>query len=88
MTGVNILAGSLGHDGHHSNVGDHFKSKIGKSMTGKIINRLPLVRILQEIRDRYDPEPDAPEDCVPMTTAECKAAAENVFRMYPDLGKK
>ena len=55
-------------------------------MTGKIINRLALGRKLQEIRDRYDREPDAPEDCVPMTKAE--AAAENVFRMYPELGKK
>jgi hypothetical protein len=69
-------------------VRDHIKSKIGKSMTGKIINRLALVRELQEISDRYDPEPDAPEDCVPMTKVEADAAAENVCRMYPELRKK
>ena len=57
-------------------------------MTDKIINRLALVRKLQEVRDRFDPEPDAPEDCVPMTKAEAAAAAKNVFRMFPELGKK
>ena len=49
---------------------------------------MALCRKLQEIRDRYDPEPDAPEDCVPMTKAEAAAAAKNVFRMFPELAKK
>lgn len=57
-------------------------------MTGKIINYLALVRKLQEVRDCYDPEPDAPEDCVPMTAAESKAAAEKLARMFPELAKK
>ena len=57
-------------------------------MTDKIINRLALVRKFQEIRDRFDPEPDAPEDCVPMTQAESEAAASNVFRMFPELARK
>ena len=81
-------AGSPGKHGHHVDVRDTSNRKIGKIMTAKIINRLALVRMLQEIRDRFDPEPDAPEDCVLMTEAESEAAAKNIARMFPELVKK